>query len=155
MLTLLIVSFLIILILALTYKSHYSRLKNTLKETIVAQVVMCLIYILIFFIGSAIAATLGDAWGNMVLIIMTIIPIKLTKYYMKTDKQETEKVKRFIFTSIIWIIENTILGLLNIEIIEGWEALGNAIMIGWIAIAPIVLVLICKVISYIYHKIKG
>ena len=154
MLTLLLFVFFIISILVLINKLNYKRLKNLLKETIVAQVVICLIYILLAFIGDPIADTWGDGWGIIVRIIMTIIPIKLTKYYIKSDKQETEKVKRFIFTSIIWIIESAILGLLNIEIIGGWEALGLAIIIGWISISPIVLVLVCKVISYIYHKIK-
>lgn len=155
MLILLLFSFIIISIGVLLYKSYNKRFLSILKETIVAQVVIWLIYIVLVFIDGAIGNILGDSWGIISLIILVMIAVILTKYYMKSDKEETEKTKRFILTSIIWIIENTIIGLLITEIIRGWDAIGYAIMIGWIAIAPIVLVLIGKVISYIYHKIKA
>jgi len=132
------------------------RIKKIFKETLLVQVVVCLIYLLIFFIDSARGATLGDV---IILIIIAIIPIFLTKYYIKSDKQETEKVKRFILTSIIWIIENTIIVFGCFKIAPGWWPLTYAIFIGYITITPIVFILICKVfskvISYLYHKINN
>lgn len=140
-------------------------MKNFLKIlgiTTLAQMILWLLLIGGDYIQENISYNVGDRVYTFGIVVL---PVIYAIIYIICYKNKTQKIKQFISTAGIWIVENLIIFVwiwLLIEarawfIEQGAEILNGIeyfiFPIYW-TINPIIIILSWKLISYIYHKIK-
>lgn len=142
--------------------------------TTLAQIIQWLLLIRADYIEERNYIT-SSPYGGIPFFEVLIFPIVLSIIYIlyESDKNESQKIKRFIMTSVIWIVETACISGYIIElinkgkwfIVQGGGEYGvpamdlNGIEYGLLpmywGIIPIIIVLSCKLIGFIYNKIKA